>query len=89
MLWLLATLYVTVLVWQSPHLVHHAFSSEPVETECTLAAGADHTPVSVAQPVDPGAPIVAASPAPPSVFQTWIDTAHAPRSARAPPLAIA
>ena len=88
-MWLLTILYLTVLVWQSPHLVHHAFSSEPVETECILAAGADHAPASVAQPVDPGAPIVVALPATPAVSHTWADSTHAPLAARAPPRPIA
>ena len=88
-MWLLAFLYLTVLVWQSPHLVHHAFSSEPVETECILAAGADHTPASVAQPVDPGAPIVVAQPATPAADDTRAHSAHAPVAARAPPRPIA
>ena len=88
-MWLLTVLYFTVLVWQAPHLVHHAFSSELVETDCTLAASADHTPGSVAQSVDPGTPIVVASPACQAVFQTWADTAHEPGAARAPPQPIA
>lgn len=82
---LLAVVYVALLAWQSPHLVHHVFEA-PAEAagECAFAATADHAPPAtasappVAPPVGARADHAVGSPIP-------ADHRPAPGPARAPP----
>jgi hypothetical protein len=53
----LALLHFAVLVWQAPHLVHHAFETDTLSAnECALASAAEHGPASIGAPA-PDAPV--------------------------------
>jgi hypothetical protein len=82
---LAASAFMTFLVTQAPHLVHHFFDPELVQDECPFAANGDRTgglqiePVAIVTVADVSTPVL-----PAAVFEPG-GVAHATPLGRAPP----